>query len=143
MRRPGSASSSASGRLTVVALTGRERLVQFVVEDAEDPAATLAAELRSRGLGAGRLRLGLDRRLAVVKAIELPQAAGGDLARMVGFDLERHVPFPPEQTRFDWVALPGPRRRSRARVLVGARPRRARWSARCALVPAPSVGPPR
>ena len=89
------------GRLTVVALSGRERLAQFVVEDAEDPAATLAAELRSRGLGAGGLRLGLDRRLTVVKTIELPRTAGGDLARMIGFDLERHVPFPPEQTRFD------------------------------------------
>ena len=82
-------------------------LIHVVVEEAEDPAATLAAELRARGLGRGRLRLGLDRRLAVVKAIELPRAAGNDLARMIGFDLERHVPFPPEHTRFDWVELPG------------------------------------
>jgi len=107
------------GRLTVVAITRRHRLVHVVVEAAEDPAATLAAELRSRGLGAGRLRLGLDRRLAVVKAVELPQAAGGDLARMIGFDLERHVPFPPEQTRFDWVALPSDPEEPR-RVLVAA-----------------------
>ncbi|HKX05777.1 MAG TPA: hypothetical protein VJX71_25020, partial [Methylomirabilota bacterium] len=92
-------------RLTVVALTGRDRLTHVVVEAAEDPAATLAGELRSRGLGGGRLRVGLDRRVAVVKALELPPAAGGDLARMVGFDLERHVPFPPEQTRFDWLEL--------------------------------------
>src|SRR5258705_13088887 len=94
-------------RLTVVALPGRDRLTHVVVEAAEDPAATLAGELRSRGLGGGRLRVGLDRRVAVVKALELPPAAGGDLARMVGFDLERHVPFRPEQTRFDWLELPG------------------------------------
>jgi Tfp pilus assembly protein PilN len=111
------------GRLTVVALTGRDRLAHVVVEAAEDPAATLAAELRARGLGGGRLRLGLDRRLAVVKTIELPSAAGGDLARMIGFDLERHVPFPPEQTRFDWVALPGQAEEPRRVLLVAAEAR--------------------
>jgi len=119
MRRPRIGVFLRDGRLTVVAITRRHRLVHVVVEAAEDPAATLAAELRSRGLGAGRLRLGLDRRLAVVKAIELPQAAGGNLARMIGFDLERHVPFPPEQTRFDWVALPSDPEEPR-RVLVAA-----------------------
>ena len=61
MRSPRIGVFLREGRLTVVALGGRERLVQFVVEEAEDPAATLAAELQSRGLGAGRLRLGLDR----------------------------------------------------------------------------------
>jgi Tfp pilus assembly protein PilN len=111
------------GQLTVVALTGRDRLAYVVVEAAEDPAATLAAELRARGLGGGRLRLGLDRRLAVVKTIELPSAAGGDLARMIGFDLERHVPFPPEQTRFDWVALPGQAEEPRRVLLVAAEAR--------------------
>ncbi len=110
-------------RLTVVALTGRDRLTHVVVEAAEDPAATLAGELRSRGLGGGRLRVGLDRRVAVVKALELPPAAGGDLARMVGFDLERHVPFPPEQTRFDWVELPGRAEEPRRALVVAAEAR--------------------
>jgi Tfp pilus assembly PilM family ATPase len=95
-----------NNRLTVVGITGRDRVEHFVVEDAEDPAAKLAAELQACGLSSGRIRVGLDRRPAVVKAIELPRAAGGDLARMVGFDLERHVPFAPEDTRFDWVELP-------------------------------------
>ena len=94
------------GRLTVVALTGQGRLEHFVVEDAEDLGATLAAELLARGLTARRIRVGLDRRLAVVKAIELPRAAGGDLAHMIGFDLERHVPFPAEDIRFAWTELP-------------------------------------
>jgi hypothetical protein len=94
------------GRLTVIALTGQGRLEHFVVEDAEDLGATLAAELLARGLTARRIRVGLDRRLAVVKAIELPRAAGGDLAHMIGFDLERHVPFPAEDIRFAWTELP-------------------------------------
>ena len=92
------------GRVTVVAVT-RDRLEHFVVEDAEDPAVTLAAELRARDLRRRGIRVGLDRRLAVVKAIELPRAAGSDIAAMVGFDLERHVPFAPEGARFDWVEL--------------------------------------
>ncbi|MGH7415856.1 MAG: hypothetical protein ACREKJ_16800, partial [Candidatus Rokuibacteriota bacterium] len=54
------------GRITVVAVTGRGRLEHFVVEEAEDLARTLAAELRTRGLAGGRLRVGLDRRLVVV-----------------------------------------------------------------------------
>jgi Tfp pilus assembly protein PilN len=107
-------------RLTVVALTGRDRLTYVVVEAAEDPAGTLAGELHSRGLSGGRLRVGLDRRLAMVKAIELPPATGSDLARMVGFDLERHVPFPPEQTRFDWLELPGPPEEPRRALVVAA-----------------------
>ena len=110
-------------RATVVALTGRGRLAHFVVEAAEDPARALAAELRSRGLAGGPLRVGLDRRVAVVKAIELPRASGGDVARMIGFDLERHVPFPPETTRFDWVELPSPVENPR-RILVVAADRR-------------------
>jgi Tfp pilus assembly protein PilN len=90
-----------------VALDARDRVSHVTVEAADDPSAALAAALRSHGLAGGRLRLGLDRRLAIVKAIELPRAERGDLARMIAFDLERHVPFPPEQTRFAWDPLPG------------------------------------
>jgi len=112
-----------NGRLTVVAITGREEVEHFVVEDAEDPAATLAAELQARGLTGRRVRVGLDRRQAVVKVIDLPRAGGSDIAAMVGFELERHVPFPPEGTRFDWVELSsGPDEPHR--VLVAAVERR-------------------
>jgi len=95
------------GRVTIAALDARERVSHLTIEGVEDPGAALAAELRSRRLTAARLHLGLDRRLAIVKAIELPRTEGGDLARMIAFDLERHVPFPLEQTRFDWTPLPG------------------------------------
>ncbi len=111
------------GRLTVVAVTGGQ-VEHFVVEDAEDPAGTLAAELRARGLAGRRLRVGLDRRAVVVKAIELPRTTGSDVAEMVAFDLERHVPFAPEDIRFDWVELPSEPQEAR-RVLVAVAERRA------------------
>lgn len=120
-----------NGRLTVVAITGRRRIDHFVVEGADDPAATLAAELQARGLN-GRVRVGLDRRPAVVKTIELPRAPGGDLAGMVAFELERHVPFRPEDVRFDWVELAGEADEPH-RVLVAAVERRTLERARSLL----------
>jgi Tfp pilus assembly protein PilN len=112
-----------NGRVTVVAITGRDEVEHFVVEDAEDPAATLAAELQAREISGRSLRVGLDRRQAVVKAIDLPRAAGSDIGAMVGFDLERHVPFPPDNVRFDWVEL-GSGPEEPHRVLVAAVERR-------------------
>jgi len=111
------------GRLTVVAVTGRDRVERFVIADSEDLAGALAAELGARRLATRRIRVGLDRRLAVVKILQLPRAAGGDLAQMVGFDLERHVPFPPEDVRFDWTELPSKAETPR-RVLMAACERR-------------------
>ena len=113
-----------NGRLTVVAITGRGQVEHFVVEEAEDPAGTLAAELQARGLAGRRLRVGLDRRAVVVKAIELPRTTGSDVAEMVAFDLDRHVPFAPEDIRFDWLELPSESDEAR-RVLVAAAERRA------------------
>ncbi|HEY7251587.1 MAG TPA: PilN domain-containing protein [Methylomirabilota bacterium] len=112
-----------NGRVTVVAITGRNDVEHFVVEDAEDPATTLAAELQSREISGRTIRVGLDRRLAVVKAIDLPRAAGSDIGAMVGFDLERHVPFPPDNVCFDWVEL-GSGPEEPHRVLVAAVERR-------------------
>ena len=113
-----------NGRLTVVALTGRDRLEHFVGEGVEDPASALAAELRARELPARRIRVGLDRTLVIVKTLDLPRAGGGDLGEMVGFELERHVPFPPEEVRFDWTELPSTADQPR-RVLVAACERHA------------------
>ena len=116
--------SLEAGRLTVVAVGGRDRLTHFVVEGVEDHASALDAELRARKLRAPRIHVGLDRRSVVVKALELPRASGGDLRQMVGFELERHVPFPPEEARFSWVELPSGDNESR-RLLVAAAGRRA------------------
>lgn len=95
------------GRLTVAAITGRGQVEHFVIEATENPSGLLKAELEARGLTMRGLRVGLARSLATVKVLDLPQAGGGDLAQMVGFELERHVPFPPEEMRFDFKALPG------------------------------------
>ena len=34
-------------------------------------------------------------------------AGVGELAQMVAFEMERHVPFQAEEMRFDWKELPG------------------------------------
>jgi len=95
-----------NGRLTFTAITGRGQIEHFALEASENTSALLKAELEARGLKMRGVRVGLDRSLVTVKVIELPRAGAGDLAQMVAFELERHVPFPPEDMRFDWKALP-------------------------------------
>ena len=108
-----------AGRLTVVALRGRAASEHFVVTDPGNPAMALAAELEARGLiGAGRV--GLDRGLVLVKVIRLPRADGARIEQMIGFEIERHVPFAPEQTRFAWVELPSGPAASRSVLVVAA-----------------------
>jgi Tfp pilus assembly protein PilN len=107
------------GRVVVTAVRGPGRLEQFRLEPDETLAARLARELDARGLGRERVRVGLDRSLAVVKTLELPRAASGSLRPMVAFELERHVPFPPQDIRFDCVPVGGAPRATR-RILVMA-----------------------
>ena len=111
------------GRVTGVALGGRDRLAHFAVEGAEDTAGALDAELRTRAR-APRIGIGLDRRAVVVKALELPGGSEGDLGQMVSFELERHVPFPADEICSSWVELPGEAGQS-LRLLVTAVGRRA------------------
>ena len=93
--------------LTLTAITGRGQLDHFTIEASETTPALLKAELEARGLKMRGVRVGLDRSLVTVKVIELPRAGAGELSQMVAFELERHVPFPPEEMRFDWRVLPG------------------------------------
>lgn len=116
--------SIEDGRLSVVAVTGRDRLEHFVVEGVEDPASALAAELQARRLLARRIRIGLDRKLVMVKTLELPRVVVRGLGQMVGFELERHVPFPPEEARFDWAELASAADDQSRRVLIAACERR-------------------
>ncbi len=111
-------------RLAVVALGGRAQLTHFIVEGVEDPAAALDAELRARRLRAPRIGIGLDRRAVVVKGLELPRGSGGDLGQMVGFELERHLPFAADEVCFSWVELPSGVNEAR-RVLAAACGRRS------------------
>jgi general secretion pathway protein L len=59
----------------------------------------------------------------VAKVIELPAVAGANLRRMVGFELERHVPFSPAEAVFDFDLLAGAPGRP-VRVLLVAAERR-------------------
>jgi Tfp pilus assembly protein PilN len=95
----------------------------FTVELGDLPGAHLKTELDARHLRPRRLRLGLARPLVTVKVLELPRAEGGQLAEMVAFELERHVPFPPEDMRFDWTTLPSTSK-GPVRILVAACERR-------------------
>jgi Tfp pilus assembly protein PilN len=111
-------------RLTIVVLPGRRKPLQcFALEPGDLPSARLKTELESRQLKVRRMRIGLARPLVTVKTLELPRTRGDQLVEMVAFELERHVPFPPEDMRFDFAVLPragkGP-----LRVLVAACERR-------------------
>jgi len=111
-------------RLTVVALSGRRGAVQcFTLEPGELPGARLKTELETRRVRLRRMRIGLARPLLTVKILEIPQARGTQLAEMVAFELERHVPFPPEDMRFAFLPLAGAAKGPQ-RVLVAACERR-------------------
>lgn len=112
-----------NGRITVAAIAGPGKVERFTLEASENPAALLAAELEARGLAIRGTRVGLDRGLVTVKALELPRAAGGELAQMVGFEVERHVPLATEEISFGWHPLPG-EPDGPLRVLVAACDRR-------------------
>jgi Tfp pilus assembly protein PilN len=80
-------------------------LSSFSLSMGDGIGATLRAKLRELGVRTRRVHLGIPRRRAVVKAIELPAVAGADLRRMVGFELERHLPFPAGDALFDFHVL--------------------------------------
>jgi len=110
--------------VTLAIVSGREP-VEWLSFEADDSAgALIAAELDRRGLKRKSLRVGLDRSLTVVKILELPRSETANVDQMVRFELERHVPFPPDDIACDWSSNPG-RSNGPLRVLVAAcEPRR-------------------
>ncbi len=111
-------------RLTIVVRSSRRRQVHcFTLEPGDLPGARLKSELETRQLKVRRMRIGLARSLLSVKILELPPTRGAQLGEMVAFELERHVPFPPEDIRFDFLRLPAPSK-GPLRVLVAACERR-------------------
>jgi Tfp pilus assembly protein PilN len=85
---------------------GRTRVLgAFGLAVGEDVGAALRAKLREMRVRGRRVHVGLPRRRAVVKVIELPAVAGADLRRMVGFELERHLPFPANEALYDFQLL--------------------------------------
>lgn len=103
--------------LAVVSARGPAECLSF--DAGENAGALIAAELDSRGFKRRRLRVGLDRALAVVKILELPRSEAGNIEQMVRFELERHVPFPPDDVSCDWSANPS-RTGGPLRVLTAA-----------------------
>ena len=116
------------GRVDVVALRVRFRARQviaaFSVPADDDAAAAIRGRLAEAGVRAGRAHVGLPRRAVVAKAVELPLVPGSDLRRMVGFELERHLPFPPSDAIFDYEVL-GAEAGRPVRVLLVAVERRS------------------
>ena len=86
---------------------GTQVLASFSLPIAEQVDVALRAKLRELGVRARRVHVGLTRRRAVVKVIELPAVAGADVRRMIGFELERHLPFPAAEALFDFHVLDG------------------------------------
>ncbi len=80
-------------------------LHSFTLPVGEEVEAALRAKLRELGVRARRAHVAIPRRRAIAKAIELPAVAGADLRRMVGFELERHLPFPPSDAVFDFHVI--------------------------------------
>ena len=121
-RRAGLLLDDHSITLALVSGRGPAECLTF---EADDSAGTLiAAELDRHGFKRRRIRIGLDRALAVVKILELPRSETANVDQMVRFELERHVPFPAEDIACDWSSNPG-RTNGPLRVLVAAcEPRR-------------------
>src|SRR6202795_2505706 len=109
--------------LALAVLSGRGTVECVAFDAGENLGPLVAGELDSRGYKRRRLRVGLDRSLAVVKVLELPRVEGGNLGEMVRFELDRHLPFPAEDVACDWRPNPG-RADGPLRVLVGACARR-------------------
>jgi Tfp pilus assembly protein PilN len=116
------------GQVDVVAvrerLGARHLLTSFSVPADEETAAAIRRELQEAGVRARRVRVALPRRVVVAKAIELPPVPGADPRQMVGFELERHLPFPPGEALFDFEVLANEAGRS-LRVLLVAVERRS------------------
>jgi len=107
------------GRLTLAVVSSGGSLECLALDPADNPGTQLAGELDRRGFKRGRLRVGLDRNLVVVKELEMPRVGGASFGEMVRFELELYVPFEPEHMASDWSINPG-RVSGPLRVLVGA-----------------------
>lgn len=114
-------------RLDVVGLRrglrGRRVVAAFTLPADENAATALRRRLREAGVRARHAQVGLPRRAVIAKAVELPPVPGADLRRMVGFELERHLPFPAGDAVFDFEVLAASPGRP-ARVLLVAAERR-------------------
>jgi Tfp pilus assembly protein PilN len=121
------------GRVDVVALRvslrTRKVIAAFSVPADEGAAGAIRGQLAEAGVRARHAHVGLPRRAVVTKAVELPTVPGADLRRMVGFELERHLPFPPSDAMFDFEVLESGAGRP-IRILLVAAERRSQEGVR-------------
>lgn len=110
-------------QLSFAAITGWRRLDYFSFETGDNPGAQLKGELDARRLQCRRVRLAVDRPMAIVKILELPPVAGASRHEMLRFEVDRHVPFTAEDLLFDAVDLPTTRD-GPLRVLIAAAERK-------------------
>ena len=96
------------GQIDVVVLAGgmggTTSAHGFGVPARRGPAGASAVRLQEAGVRAGTCGRS-PRRTVGAKAVELPKVARCDLRQMVGFELERHLPFPPGEALFDFEIL--------------------------------------
>ena len=111
-------------RLVGAALRGDD--VEAFTVQGEAPADGLRDALAARALAPRAVALGLARGKVFVKPIDLPTVSG-ELADMVSFELDRHLPFSAEDAPFDFVpsaAAAEGEAEGGTRVLVAAADRR-------------------
>jgi Tfp pilus assembly protein PilN len=97
------------GHVDVVAVRrapgARRVIASFTVPVDESAPVAIRTALRDAGVRTRRVHVALPRRTVVAKAVELPEVPGADLRRMVGFELERHLPFPASDALYDFETL--------------------------------------
>jgi len=114
----------SDSQLSVVTMVRGRLADAFTIQQGEELVTLFKAELEARKVRTRQVRVSVPRAWAVVKEIELPPVvAGEDLAQMIAFELERHLPYPVEEALYDWKLRPAPKGSPR-RVFVVAVERR-------------------
>lgn len=75
--------------------------------DEESRARALVQALQQAGIAERRVVLGLPARSVVIKRVQLPPAAPEQLAQLVAYEAQRHLPLPLDQLATGFRELPG------------------------------------
>ena len=76
-----------------------------VAQAGRDAIENLARKAYGGAVAATRLRVALPPTQVLRKTLVLPAAVEENLRQAIGWDLDRHTPFPPEQVHFDAVVV--------------------------------------
>jgi Tfp pilus assembly protein PilN len=75
-------------------------LLPFAGGGPEDLAPKLRDQIAKGGLEGSPVSLAVSSQLAFVRQVTLPRAAAENLAQVVGYELDRYVPVPPDQVYY-------------------------------------------